>query len=299
VVNPHWVATECRQCHQMREREALPIATEAVDHLCLTCHDGRKAHAERHPTGRPISSPGIVMPQGWPAPAGRLSCITCHDLANTAGHRREREGRESNPDFLRGRGGPDAVAYCGRCHTATAQQGRFNPHRMILPDGRVDKRNCGFCHTRTFEPEQLRERTGQAALKRDVITLCVGCHTRHIDFFEPGHIGTRVTPEIMRRLLEMAAQDESIDGNEIERAMQQGTHRTRLPLGRAATVVCSTCHNPHEAGIFPPGSVLRLGGMDWAHRPATMPVAGAAPAGGSATIDVRLGPNLCGECHGK
>jgi cytochrome c peroxidase len=59
---------------------------------------------------------------------------------------------------------------------------------------------------------------------------------------------------------------------------------TRLPLGRDSTIVCSTCHNPHQQGLFHSESVLSLG---------------AIPAGGGDPVALRGGKQICGECHDK
>jgi hypothetical protein len=272
----------------MRGTDALPIGPEEVDHICLKCHDGRAARAERHPVGRSVQHAGIELPEGWPAPRGRLACLTCHDVSLTAGHLPA--ARIIAPtNFLRGRNDPDPLAFCAQCHVANAQQARYNPHRMITADGNNQTPACLFCHTRSFKAVELQRRSGAAALKANEITMCIGCHPQHIDFFEPGHIGTRVTPAVRENMTDAAL-----------KAGPDSGARTRLPLASERIIVCSTCHNPHEAGVFAPQSTLSLGAMrrqDW---PTTQPGIEEKRETARATpVPLRLGAHTCGECHAK
>ena len=301
------------------------IAGAQADRVCLSCHDGRLASAEKHPIGRPIPTGSVKLPEHWPVADGRLGCLTCHDLTPTSGHHGQPRDQNAdrpleNPNFLRGTAAGPRLAFCGQCHVANAGQTRFNPHRMLSADGKIQEQACLFCHTSPFAPGRLSERTGDAALKRDAISLCIGCHTQHVDFFEPGHIGVTATPEIVAR---MAAADRQPPGQpvpraEIERASQRRERPVRMPLGRDNIVVCSTCHNPHQAGVFPGSSVLAIGAISL-REPSGMTKEGSASLQGvphassrpslpgaphleialTKTVAVRLGSNLCGECHGK
>jgi hypothetical protein len=288
ALNPHWVAGRCDTCHTMRGSQTLPIPVEQVDRACQACHDGRRASAEKHPTGRPAATGNTVLPPGWPAPSGRLGCATCHDLTQTFGHGPGHESRSAaTPDFLRVSLSPDPLALCAKCHTDISKSSRFNPHRMLKENGQINEQSCLFCHTRAFKPVELRQRTGEPALKADVITLCVGCHTRHIDYFDPGHIGAKATPQIVAHMAEMdrAARGEAGSLTDQETAVKNKEKPMRLPLSRNHIVVCSTCHNPHEKGVFPQASVLAIGGIP--------------PTSGPHPVPLRLEAKLCGECHAK
>jgi hypothetical protein len=200
-------------------------------------------------------------------------------MARTAGHEHARSFVRS--DFLRAPRGTDSLAQCGRCHVANKQQYRYNPHRMVNADGQVETQSCLFCHSHRFTADDLRHRTGKPALKANEITLCIGCHTQHTDFFEPGHIAAHVTPEILRNVKAAAA------GGEM-----------RLPLGRGETIVCSTCHNPHPAGVFPADGILNIGAMHQEDLSTTRP-AGLSEPIRSRPVPLRLGAATCGECHAR
>lgn len=301
--NPHGHNRNCAACHAMDGERALPIDPLKVDGVCMRCHDGRHAPAERHPLWRTIPSRNTKLPKGWPAPAGRLGCMSCHDISLTLGHERFENRPKGNPFYLRGGPYADSLTFCASCHASEpSQQARFNPHRMRTADGRNNDTACAFCHTRTFNADELTTRTGNASLKAGGVALCMGCHRRHVDWFDPGHIGASATPGILDRLTASMSD------------VTASAAKARLPLESGRTVVCATCHNPHETGVFPKDSMLAIGAI--APRSDTAPASttlAAAPTSQPAnaahatghpgpvqpTAAVRLGANLCGECHGK
>jgi hypothetical protein len=271
----------------MRGTDALPIAAAATDRVCLRCHDGRTARAERHPVGRPIPSATSTLPGGWPAEGGRLGCLTCHDLQPTAGHEKTPSRQRDNPNFLRGGQPASLLTFCNTCHADNEQEARHNPHRMLTAGGEIDQQACLFCHTRTFKPADLERRTGRRNLKAGGLMLCIGCHTQHVDYFEPGHIGAQVPPSIIAQMtVDRAAPDPPASSGDAEALPGVGVGHVRLPLGPQDVVVCSTCHNPHQEGVFRAGSPLDLGAI-----PATRDR--------QRDVAVRLGASLCYECHGK
>ena len=56
-----------------------------------------------------------------------------------------------------------------------------------------------------------------------------------------------------------AAARERIEPAGAQTALERGQRSLRLPLGSGNKIVCSTCHNPHQAGVFPAGSDLAIG----------------------------------------
>lgn len=282
--NPHRPDAACSHCHRMNGDEPLPIPGQQVDTVCLHCHDGRQAPRERHPVGRTFVSPQVTQPQGWPAVDNRLGCLTCHDVYRSA--HPQGQPRVNNPDFLRGEPGAPLLSFCGQCHVQDAGYDRYNPHVMLTDDGSRGDAACLFCHTRTFEPASLMQRSGTPALRGGPLLLCAGCHHEHPDYFSPGHIGHRVG---RGRLAYMAAAEKAAPGapvsdDAVARALADNVRPTRLPLGPGDTIVCSTCHNPHPHGAFPPGSMLGAGGQVTGDASSRLPFRG-------------LNKDLCRACH--
>lgn len=275
AVNPHWTDTGCRYCHVATGRRVNRISPEQVEDICMQCHDGRRAPAEPHPVGRRFER--TTKPPAWPAPDGKITCITCHDVHLDRHYGAPRPAE--NPMFLRAWTG-DVLAFCGRCHPGADQpESRFNPHLVQVQAGQVVQQSCDFCHAKPMPHGPQASRTGEPALRADSINLCIGCHTTHIDWFTPGHIGAKTTPEV-RIALQAAAARRGVTLPE-----KAGLGAGFLPLGNGETVTCATCHNPHQVGVFAPGSVL---------------AAGAIRPPGQANEQLRgLGKELCGACHAK
>ncbi|MEP0842656.1 MAG: hypothetical protein HRF43_08080, partial [Phycisphaerae bacterium] len=266
----------------MRNGHAADIRPRDVEAVCMKCHDGLRASAEAHPVGRPATS-ATPVPKGWPAPDGQVTCITCHRVH--AGGRRWQPRPERNPAFLREYDG-DLLSFCGRCHAGhgptAGHLGRYNPHlAMLSPEGRPVQESCAFCHSRPMPSGPAAVRTGRADLHTDGVTLCLGCHSSHPDWFSPGHVGAKVTPTVRAAMTAFEARQAAS-----RPATTRPTAEATLPLGgrNADTLVCATCHNPHQVGVFPADSALGRGAM----------------RAGQATDALRgQGKELCGVCHAK
>ncbi|MCG3131430.1 MAG: hypothetical protein FLDDKLPJ_02222 [Phycisphaerae bacterium] len=292
-LSPHWRADGCAACHEGDTKSPGPVPRERVDVLCLTCHDGKSAVRERHPVGRRFTSDQVENPGNWPLVDGRLSCVTCHDFS---AHCRVAPQRpRDNPHFLResaGAGG--SAANCGVCHAA-ARAPRHNPHLMTDPGTGAGEASCGFCHSGPVASGASAVRTGRAALHTDEVTLCGACHAEHVDFFEPGHTGALMTASLVDQLRRWTREELSETGGRdlpaassptAEPGADSATFGLGLPLDAAGRITCSTCHNPHERGVFPVESPLGKGGL-------TFPRDVVAPA------QLRAPPTtLCGACHG-
>lgn len=270
--NPHWNSDGCGACHTSVTEGVYSRPLDTSDALCIACHDGKRAKAEDHPVGRSFSRPDIRLPDGFPAPDNKLACLTCHDVVPAC--RLEGQRQTANSALLRGPIAPQAGTYCSQCHIPETHR-KHNPHIMVNPAGRPIDVACLTCHTDPA-PASRSDRTNNAALRLGEPDLCLGCHGLHEDFFEPGHTGAVVTDTILAQLL---------------RADQAGgTTRANqpqwLPLSSDHRVVCSTCHNPHQSGVFQTGSVLDRGAMPW-------------PKSALSTPALRLpGKELCNACHG-
>jgi predicted CXXCH cytochrome family protein len=260
--NPHWTTTDCQACHERAAGgEVKPIELTRVNALCWTCHDGKQAHQEVHPVARRFAGTDMVAPAGWPIPNGELSCVTCHDFGS--GHAKGGPRPERNAWMLRGYTGGSLTPFCAKCHVSSPAHKPFNPHLMLDEKGSPNLRNCLLCHQETSDVLGRKTRTGKPDLQADEVSLCVRCHTRHVDYFEPGHIGVEVPPKIKAYMLAREAQgmQGEVSAGQIEAFMGQPGSPQRLPLGRGGRAVCSTCHNPHQEGLFPPESPLGMGGM--------------------------------------
>lgn len=232
TINPHWSAGDCRTCHSPSgggAPRAIPAAD--VDTVCLSCHDGKKARAEAHPVGRLALTRDIQPPDDWPLNDGRLGCLTCHDIRRHCSKDAVRPLQ--NASMLRVFEVDQPLALCTQCHKP-AESWRISPHKNLAADGGVIEQSCLFCHSRTPAIPGDGKRRGEPMLHSASSKLCLTCHTRHWDVSPIGHVDRPASQEIQDVLAAGSGQ---------------------LPLSDAK-VTCYSCHNPHEAGLFPSGSPL-------------------------------------------
>jgi hypothetical protein len=285
--NPHWNTTDCLDCHErMIGGKPSPIPLTSVNLICWKCHDGKRAHQEVHPVARRFLSKDTVAPQGWPTPNDELSCVTCHSFGR--GHAQGGPRPQRNAWMLRGYTGGSLADFCAKCHIASPAHKPFNPHVMLDDKGQVNLRNCLLCHRETSEVIEHKTRIGRDDLQDNPIMLCARCHSRHADVFEPGHIGRPVTPAIRAYMLarEDRGMGPTLSAGDIAPYLNSNRQPQQFPLGPNDRLVCSTCHNPHQEGLFPPNSPLGLGGMK-VHVPNRPP-------------EMRgLGKESCRGCHNK
>lgn len=284
--NPHWSADGCQHCHQVEGGRAQKIAPGDIDAICLTCHDGQRAKREAHPIGRTFAGKDVVRPEGWPATDGKIGCTTCHDVLQACHRNRPRPVQAAA--FVRGLEVGKLLDFCVRCHLELKEHQVYNVHIMLNKDDSITRRACQFCHHVLLDDRDRRARTGQAELRYDAVTLCRSCHMEHIDYFAPGHVGAKASVEMRGYMVafEQTPPNQQPDPKLIKQAVQTGREPTRLPLADVDTVVCSTCHNPHQEGLFPPDSVLAYGAMQTGQR----------------QVDIRLrglGKEFCFACHNK
>ncbi len=270
--NPHWNSDGCRACHTPGTENIFSRPVDTSDTLCLACHDGKRAKAEDHPVGRSFSRPDIRLPDGFPAPDNKLACLTCHDVLPAC--RVDAQRQTANSALLRGSIDRHAGTYCSQCHIPDTHR-KHNPHVMVNPAGQRVDLACLTCHTDPI-PTAQSDRTNNAALRLAEPDLCLGCHGLHEDYFEPGHPGAAVTDSILAQLLRTDQAGGTTRANQPQ----------WLPLTSDRRVVCSTCHNPHQSGVFQTGSVLDRGAM-------------SLPKSALSTPALRLpGKELCNACHG-
>jgi hypothetical protein len=259
---PHWKATTCGECHTIENGRHLPITPEQADEICLRCHDGRRAVAEFHPVGREFDDSKYVHPEKWPLVNGRLGCLTCHDmqLGCAEDARRPQANRMVLRDYQVGR--KNARPFCQNCHKESEYR-KLDPHVMLLGDrDEIVEDKCLFCHTKPLDRKAL-VRTGDSALKADQDALCRDCHPTHKDPMQQGHIGLRISDNMLatmyvREIIGLSAQVKPPMVAQIKAA---GNKPTLMIPDKDGRIVCSTCHNPHQAGVFPRASVLAYRAM--------------------------------------
>lgn len=261
AMNPHWKADGCAACHAMTaEGKAQPIVAGQVDALCLKCHDGVRAVMEVHPIGRTFAGRQVKNTQGWPTIGGKLGCLSCHEF--TVEHYQSTTRPKGDPAFLRGYDGGSLQPFCARCHVAPAQEEyRYNPHLVQVRDGQVDRRSCLLCHTRKFDQAIPNKRTGDPGLRADEMRLCAGCHHYHVDYFSPGHIGTIMPADMREQLVACEQNVLSKKISAIEKKESPSAEPQLLRLTDDHRMVCSTCHNPHQHGVFAEDSLLTAGSL--------------------------------------
>jgi len=277
--NPHWRKDACESCHAKRGEQLQPIAPAAITETCLKCHDGAKSVAEVHPIARPVVKDGYTDP-GWPTAAGNLDCVTCHDIkqaCQTSG-----ETPEVNSAFLRGDHDGSPSSFCANCHKSERVR-KFNPHIMLSQDRQVMEDRCQVCHGKIPDRNTLA-RSGQTTLKEDQLVLCRSCHPHHKDISRAGHVGTTVKPEMLAymRARELSGLLTIPDKSVVNDLMAAGAKPTLMVPNPDGTVVCSTCHNPHERGVFPATSVLAYHAMKVVDGHTRTPV---------------RGEQFCNHCH--
>ncbi|MGA2501706.1 MAG: cytochrome c3 family protein [Tepidisphaeraceae bacterium] len=288
IPSPHWTDEGCKVCHEGDGAAHRVIAPEAVDDLCLKCHDGVKAAAEFHPVHRKFEeTASITKPRGWPVVNDLLACATCHDIRYACDPKKN--SAALNRNFLRDysvrrtQGQP----FCQNCHVEKAYR-KINPHEMllnpaapvhagpqattapatqpgnvpadatVLAGGReIIEDKCLFCHTRPLDRNQMK-RTGNSFLKTDQATLCRDCHARHKDPMMQSHLGLTVKPEMLALMYvrEQMGLAGSPSAAIIEQVAKAGLRPKMMVTAAGNAIVCSTCHNPHQNGVFPAASDL-------------------------------------------
>src|SRR4030042_3202996 len=103
ALNPHGDSGRCSLCHTSPAggRAALQF-DGSVSRLCQSCHDGRRAQREAHEVDvAPGPAIALRIPREFPLERGRLTCLSCHDMALLCNA--ERGAAAANRNFLGGR----------------------------------------------------------------------------------------------------------------------------------------------------------------------------------------------------
>lgn len=225
----------CRSCHPTEKVDPASVATAVPEPAaCLECHRYRENH---HPIDVIPDNRGVYV---FPLANGRLSCLTCHEIHGGPSH-------QAVPKLLRGGPYGERRGICFNCHPQ--QKAPLNPHRMLDARGKPLQLNgkpvCLVCHRELPDPE--RDTAEKAKLRADVAFLCWRCHPPMPGSFLGKHF--LVDPSIEQRMYINKKQEEM---------------EVRLPLIPWGRITCSTCHNPHQAGVI--GRTETAKGADSKHK---------------------------------
>lgn len=269
--NPHWDAGSCRVCHESANGTPGPIPIGRADGLCLSCHDGKKAHEEAHPIGWAGQSETARTPAEWPLNNGLLSCLTCHEIRRQCS--KEAERPEVNPGMVRGFDSEYPLKSCTQCHRS--ENWRVNPHGSERIAG-SNTESCGFCHAQRPAVDERGRRQGMAHLRQAGSAGCLTCHVMHADPAPKGHLGAIADKEMRAAIVEA----------ELRRGMEREgavANSELLPLAEGA-VACFTCHNPHSPSMWAADTALGARAVE------------ARSAGIALRVDAL---ELCVICHKK
>ena len=125
---------------------------------------------------------------------------------------------------------------CHSCHNAMAPRKSpkkdllfRNPHIQLGKDGEISEKACLFCHTEL--PDYKNPGVANAKMRYDLNYLCSLCHIMSSTKRGLG-MGRRLSDARVRR-----------------KEQFEKKHDVSLPLGPNNTVVCASCHNPHQPGV--------------------------------------------------
>jgi len=224
------VHKECRGCHgDVNPRTGKDLFEPGIEPtmVCLFCHHYSTNHHPVNfiPTGESYFTDCGMSP--LPLFEGEVRCLTCHQAHGG-------EGLAETPRLLRGGPYADRRDICFECHYAERYAGIY-VHQMLDAEGRTRKVDgepiCLVCHSALPNPE--RDRTADVRFKADVAFLCWRCHPPMPGKFFEHHF--------------MASPREAM------MAYIRGMERNQgvlVPLVPRDRITCSTCHNPHEAGVI-------------------------------------------------
>jgi predicted CXXCH cytochrome family protein len=258
TINPHFAKDTCNTCHVIKDNHPEPIADGLSSTKCLSCHDGTKATDEPHPIDRPLTA--TLNNPNWPLLDGKLQCITCHDVRQQCDPAADPaiDLTNTNPNFLRiiTDAADQPKPFCASCHPPQQSQ-RFNPHMMLAADHKPIEERCQICHAQPMD-RKATTRSGDPQLRDDQVKLCRSCHPHHKDISRTGHVLTPIKPQMLAymRAREITGLVVMPSPDMVQQLLAQKAQPTLMVPDARGVIVCSTCHNPHQQGLFTPGCVL-------------------------------------------
>jgi len=243
--NPHIACARCHGTPQPQAGKPLFPGHDDPSDVCLTCH----SYAEDH---HPVNFVPQIPVSPYPLYQGKIRCLTCHEIHGGPRHL-------GSSKLLRGGPFTDRRAICFDCH-GKEKFADLNPHNMLDKNGAIrtvkGKPVCLICHE--VQPDPNRDAAENVYFRADVGFLCWRCHpSMHGSFFEK-HFLVWPSPNTMEYMIKPEVRE-----------------KFALPLVPRGRINCSTCHNPHQAGVI---------------------VDKAAAAGAGAYLKLR-DVNICEGCH--
>lgn len=242
--NPH---DFCSICHIKNNPKDTDFVKDTPSYVCVTCHDYRENH---HPISVRPSSPSTIH---LPLHEGKIECLTCHEIHGGP-------NKTGVSHLLRGGPYADRRGICNQCHQRE-QFAKINPHMMLEKDGSIRKIDgkdvCLICHSVTPNPKT--QTAINVRFRADIGFLCWRCHPPMPDPFFNTHYLVRPSMKHMDRI-----------------KLTEASLNVAIPLIPRGRITCSTCHNPHQAGVIQNK---------------------AAAKGANAKGKVRLPENPCSPCH--
>jgi len=252
---PHGDAQMCGACHVSEQGEPTTLLYDGdIMVLCQSCHDGEKASQEVHPVDVSGESLADRMPSDFPLKDGRLTCLTCHDMAKAC------EADAADSFYLRGKVESKRVAFCAHCHD-TAQTRPFNVHDQMDGNG-LKTDTCLWCHVGQWKTDTPGHENPVYLLRPHGADLCKNCHTVASDHPSGGpHMNALVSEDMtwymaateMQAKMRLPFKDLLIFVKAAKR------HPRTMPLNLQSRILCYTCHNPHETGVIKKSNPRALG----------------------------------------
>lgn len=177
-------------------------ADAAPDERCVSCHEQAAPLKPGAAPTRLRMNPEDVRGSAH----GGLACVDCHSQMRVLPHKPL----------------ADAKVDCTRCHTVETQTLALSVHGLAAARNDPDAPGCTACHgTHSVRAIKVRK----AEFKREVVSLCLGCHTDE---------------RIVAR--------HNLPRSSVIVAYQMSVHGDAVTRGSEKAPMCSDCHGSHGAG---------------------------------------------------
>jgi hypothetical protein len=160
-----------------------------------------------------------------------LRCPTCHGIDDIDKTPYRRVNRKAE-NFLRGGPYRDLDRFCYECHDEEEFK-RPNIHIMVDKNGKAKEEHCTYCHEELHEDRTKPLPAFNYKLRLPPEILCYGCHLKTPHFNAAEHQSVKPGEKMKKHMGDSKREQGVI-----------------LPLSQDGKVMCSTCHNPHQTGVF-------------------------------------------------